>query len=54
MAKSADQSEPGYVYFDNDNEGHAKWDNNPYFGTWRSQQAEVCDGLDFDEIIDEE
>ncbi|OQE40016.1 hypothetical protein PENCOP_c006G02626 [Penicillium coprophilum] len=53
-AKLADAEQPGYVYFDNDRDGHVKWDNNPYFGTWRSQQAEVCEGLNFDEIIHDE
>jgi hypothetical protein len=43
--------EPGYVYFDSDRDGRVKWSGNPYFGSWRSQQAEVCEGIDFDEII---
>ncbi|KAJ5851553.1 uncharacterized protein N7529_010938 [Penicillium soppii] len=46
--------EPGYVYFENDRDGRVKWAGNPYFGAWRSQQAEVCKGLDFDEIIYDE
>ncbi|KAJ5795125.1 hypothetical protein N7457_001724 [Penicillium paradoxum] len=54
LAKSAVGSEPGYVYFDNDRDGHVKWDNNPYFGAWRSRQSEVCEGLDFDEIVENE
>jgi hypothetical protein len=53
-AKSADGEEPGYVYFENDRDGRVKWAGNPYFGTWRSQQAEVCEGLDFDEIVHDE
>ncbi|CAG8900175.1 unnamed protein product [Penicillium egyptiacum] len=53
-AKSADVDQPGYVYFDSDSDGHVKWANNPYFGTWRSQQAEVCEGLDLDEIVHDE
>ena len=44
-----DAPSPGYVYFENDREGHVKWAGNPMFGTWRSQQYEVCDGLDFDD-----
>ncbi|KAJ5958260.1 uncharacterized protein N7479_005410 [Penicillium vulpinum] len=54
VATLADADQPGYVYFDNDRDGRVKWANNPYFGTWRSQQAEVCEGLDFDEIIHDE
>ncbi|CAG8285383.1 unnamed protein product [Penicillium salamii] len=46
--------EPGYVYFESDHDGRVKWAGNPYFGTWRSQQAEVCEGLDLDEIIHDE
>ncbi|KAJ5908506.1 hypothetical protein N7495_001188 [Penicillium taxi] len=47
---SAENSEaPGYVFFDNDRDGHVKWDGNPLFGTWRTQQYEVCDGLDFED-----
>ncbi|KAI2794018.1 hypothetical protein POX_a00608 [Penicillium oxalicum] len=40
---------PGYVYFENDREGHVKWADNSLFGAWRSQQHEVCGGLDFDD-----
>lgn len=47
-------NEPGYVYFDSDRDGRVKWAGNPYFGSWRSQQAEVCEGLDLDEIIHDE
>ena len=53
-AKYADGDEPGYVYFESDRDGRVKWAGNPYFGTWRSQQTEVCEGLDFDEIIHDE
>ncbi|CAL5871762.1 uncharacterized protein PFLUO_LOCUS6015 [Penicillium psychrofluorescens] len=42
------QEEPGYVYFESDADGRVKWSGNPLFGTWRAQQAEVCDGLDLD------
>ncbi|KAL4925744.1 uncharacterized protein BDV17DRAFT_271260 [Aspergillus undulatus] len=41
---------PGYVFFERDDEGQAKWTNNPVFGSWRAQQAEVCDGLDLDDV----
>ncbi|KAL4954089.1 hypothetical protein BDW69DRAFT_163869 [Aspergillus filifer] len=41
---------PGYVFFERDGEGHAKWANNPVFGAWRAQQAEVCEGLDLDNL----
>lgn len=53
-ASSPHGDEPGYVYFESDRDGHVKWAGNPYFGTWRSQQAEVCQGLDLDEIIHDE
>ncbi|KAJ5495356.1 hypothetical protein N7539_000472 [Penicillium diatomitis] len=39
---------PGYVYFENDEEGRVRWAGNSLFGAWRSQQHEVCGGLDFD------
>lgn len=45
---------PGYVYFENDRDGRVKSENNPLFGTWRSQQSEVCDGLDLDDFYDDE
>lgn len=41
--------QPGYVYFENDRDGRVKWAGNPLFGTWRAQQSEVCEGLDFDD-----
>ncbi|KAJ5183058.1 hypothetical protein N7492_000674 [Penicillium capsulatum] len=41
---------PGYVYFENDRDGRVKWEKNPLFGTWRYQQSEVCDGLEFDDF----
>jgi hypothetical protein len=42
---------PGYVYFENDRDGQVKWAGNPLFGAWRSQQHEVCEGIDFDEDL---
>lgn len=42
---------PGYVYFENDRHGRANWADNPFFGTWRARQSEVCEGLDFDEDL---
>ncbi|KAJ5146335.1 uncharacterized protein N7515_000899 [Penicillium bovifimosum] len=51
LYESEDASRPGYVWFDNDRDGRVKWSDSPYFGTWRSQQAEVCQGLDLDEIL---
>lgn len=54
LAKAADGSEPGYVYFDNDRDGHVKWADNPYFGSWRTLQSEVCEGLDLDEVVEDE
>ncbi|KAJ5573689.1 uncharacterized protein N7459_008116 [Penicillium hispanicum] len=47
----ADVQPPGYVYFENDRDGQVKWAGNPLFGAWRSQQYEVCDGLDFDDDL---
>lgn len=44
--------QPGYVLFDRDDDGHAKWAQNPLFGSWRAQQYEVCDGLDLDGALD--
>lgn len=44
--------QPAYVYFENDRDGHVKWAGNPLFGSWRSQQSEVCPGLDFDDEFD--
>ncbi|KAL4799674.1 hypothetical protein BDV19DRAFT_354533 [Aspergillus venezuelensis] len=41
---------PGYVFFERDGEGHAKWANNPVFGAWRAQQAKVCEGFDSDNL----
>ncbi|EAW12721.1 uncharacterized protein ACLA_011480 [Aspergillus clavatus NRRL 1] len=47
----ADPSEdgPGYVFFEEDEEGQVKWAENPVFGSWRAQQYEVCKGIDFDD-----
>ncbi|KAH1487807.1 hypothetical protein LV164_003456 [Aspergillus fumigatus] len=42
--------EPGYVFFEQDGEGHVQWAQNPLFGAWRAQQHEVCEGVDFDEV----
>lgn len=41
--------QPGYVWFENDRDGRAKWAGNPLFGTWRAQQYEVCEGLELDD-----
>ncbi|KAJ5099735.1 hypothetical protein N7532_006736 [Penicillium argentinense] len=46
--------QPAYVYFSNDRDGHVKWAGNPLFGTWRSQQSEVCDGLELDAFYHDE
>ncbi|KAF3395801.1 hypothetical protein F1880_007085 [Penicillium rolfsii] len=42
---------PGYVYFESDRDGQVIWAENPLFGAWRSQQHEVCEGIDFDEDL---
>ncbi|KAL4877477.1 hypothetical protein BJY04DRAFT_198048 [Aspergillus karnatakaensis] len=44
--------QPGYVYFERDEHGQAKWADNPLYGSWRAQQNEVCGGLDLDVTID--
>ena len=41
--------QPGYVYFEQDNDGHVQWAHNPLFGSWRVGQNAVCEGLDFDD-----
>jgi hypothetical protein len=38
--------DPAYVYFDLDDEGHAKWEDNAWYGQWRKEQLEECEGLD--------
>lgn len=54
QAEDETNQSPGYVYFENDRDGRVKLDKNPLFGTWRSQQSEVCDGLDLDDFDDDE
>lgn len=49
-----EDEQPGYVFFENDKDGHVKWAGNPLFGSWRAQQYDVCDGLDLDDIIHDE
>jgi hypothetical protein len=39
---------PAYVFFDQDEEGHVRWEGNRWFGAWRAQQYQVCDGVDLD------
>lgn len=46
--------QPGYVFFENDKDGHVRWAGNPLFGAWRAQQYEVCEGLDLDDVIYDE
>lgn len=41
--------QPGYVYFEHDDDGHVRWAKNPLFGAWRAQQHDVCEELDFDD-----
>ena len=43
--------QPGYVYFEQDDDGHVKWAHNPLFGSWRVGQHEVCEGLDLDDAV---
>lgn len=40
--------EPGYVFFEHDEYGNVRWDENLVYGSWRAQQHEVCEGLDLD------
>ncbi|KAL5003636.1 hypothetical protein BDV10DRAFT_153811 [Aspergillus recurvatus] len=44
--------QPGYVWFERDDEGKVKWEKNPLFGSWRAQQYEICEGLDLDVTLD--
>ncbi|KAL4920879.1 hypothetical protein BDW62DRAFT_151781 [Aspergillus aurantiobrunneus] len=44
------EKQPGYVFFENDDEQRVKWANNPLFGSWRAQQYETCDGIDLDDV----
>jgi hypothetical protein len=46
--------QPGYVWFEQDNEGKVKWERNPLFGSWRAQQHEICEGLDLDVTLDDD
>lgn len=46
--------QPGYVFFEHDDEGHVRWDGNSVYGAWRAQQAEVCDGIDLDDLMHNE
>ncbi|PWY90836.1 hypothetical protein BO70DRAFT_358295 [Aspergillus heteromorphus CBS 117.55] len=43
--------QPGYVYFEQDEDGHVQWAQNPLFGPWRVGQNEVCEGLDLDDAM---
>jgi hypothetical protein len=44
--KSPNGDDPAYVYFDWDEDGHAKWEDNPWYGRWRKEQFDECEGLD--------
>lgn len=46
--------DPGYVLFGHDKNGDVQWDGNPVFGSWRKQQNEVCKGLDFDALHEDD
>lgn len=41
----------GYVFFEHDDDGHVRWDGNAVYSAWRAQQAEVCDGIDLDDLM---
>lgn len=45
-----DDGPPAYVFFEKDDDGHVRWENNRWFGQWRKEQYEVCEGLDLDRI----
>lgn len=49
-----EDKQPGYVFFEHDDDGHVKWAKNPLFGAWRAQQYQVCEGLDFDDVHDDD
>ncbi|KAE8349971.1 hypothetical protein BDV28DRAFT_163257 [Aspergillus coremiiformis] len=42
--------QPGYVFFEHDEDGHVRWAKNSLFGPWRAGQYDVCDGIDFDDV----
>ncbi|KAL4980480.1 hypothetical protein BDW66DRAFT_147420 [Aspergillus desertorum] len=50
--KSDPDKQPGYVWFERDDEGKVKWEKNPLFGSWRAQQYEICEGLDLDATLE--
>ncbi|KAE8377200.1 hypothetical protein BDV26DRAFT_264101 [Aspergillus bertholletiae] len=45
--------QPGYVFFDHDEDGHVSWSRNSLFGSWRAGQYDVCEGIDFDDVHDD-
>ncbi|KAL5042680.1 hypothetical protein BDW71DRAFT_135243 [Aspergillus fruticulosus] len=50
--KSDPAKQPGYVWFERDDDGKVKWEKNPLFGSWRAQQYEICEGLGLDVTLD--
>ncbi|KAA8647090.1 hypothetical protein EYZ11_004100 [Aspergillus tanneri] len=46
--------QPAYVFFEHDDDGHVQWAKNPLYGSWRAQQYQVCEGLDFDDVHDDD
>lgn len=45
-----DHGGPAYIFFEQDNDGHVRLQDNHWFAQWRREQYDVCDGLDLDRI----
>ncbi|KAF7587114.1 hypothetical protein BBP40_007705 [Aspergillus hancockii] len=43
------EGQPGYVFFEHEEDGHVRWAGNLLFGPWRAQQYDVCEGIDFED-----
>lgn len=46
--KKVTGKDPAYVFFEWDEDGHVKRENNPYYDQWRKDQSQVCAGLDLE------
>ncbi|KAE8322246.1 hypothetical protein BDV39DRAFT_184287 [Aspergillus sergii] len=51
--RPAGEEQPGYVFFEHDEDGHVSWSGNSLFGPWRAGQYDVCEGIDFDDVHDD-
>ncbi|KAF5858900.1 hypothetical protein ETB97_003606 [Aspergillus alliaceus] len=50
QSAGGDGEQPGYVFFEHDDDGHVRWAGNSLFGPWRAGQYDVCEGMDFDDV----